>query len=717
MAARPSRTRGCSLPRPRRPAGAAPPSSPGPRRPRSWPAGPCGAWHPAPSAPRPSPLLTFLPFPFSVQNLGPEGETNPERAEPWRPYVPPMETRTHPEGDVAALAHTAKGTAKAGAAAILRLLTGSAAPLAGEGEGAAQGGAAEAAHAATAPSSASPPPTPAGLVKVRREAAAAQRGAEAAASAAAAAADEVAALEAAAVRVAGAGAGVAAATASAAPGKKGAPSAAPPSSGGFMSRWLAAGAAKPPAPAPSSGSRGGSPRRCKAPPALPSPAAGALLAANQAAAAARGAAASASAAAAVAAAAAASALASLSAAEGAAEAAACKGGSRSGGGGGGGGGGTGGPAGSITKAAVAALGPPPQSSPFSVGGGGSGCLADPAAVPHPGRPSSFLATAALTRPGGVIKCFPGASSNRVYSIAFHPTPHKLVAMAGGRFGQLTLWVPGDDAVGGGGGGGGGAAGAAAPAPAHGKRARSSGDGGEGGEGESEGEGEGGGGGGGGAMTELAVFDLHSEVIAAIAVPSAAPHNIFTASLDTTIRCLDAVTGVSYDIHEDPGKPAALCFECGGGGGWGGGHTFWVGNREGELYHLDTRLRSRGAGRGPGGTSGVLQAHTEGKKISTVCLQGGGAGGALLTASGDGTAKLWDARKLPRHSSGAGGKKPEPLATLQHGSTVCSAYFSPWGGHIASASNDDLVRVWDTAAVLRGELAPRHAIKHDMHTGA
>ena len=37
-----------------------------------------------------------------------------------------------------------------------------------------------------------------------------------------------------------------------------------------------------------------------------------------------------------------------------------------------------------------------------------------------------------------------------------------------------------------------------------------------------------------------MFDMHSEVIAAIAVPSAAPHNIFTASLDCTIRCLDAI---------------------------------------------------------------------------------------------------------------------------------------------------------------------------------
>jgi WD40 repeat protein len=352
-----------------------------------------------------------------------------------------------------------------------------------------------------------------------------------------------------------------------------------------------------------------------------------------------------------------------------------------------------------------------------VGGGGSGCLADPSATPAPGRAGALLGAAALTSSAGVIKCFSSGSSNRVYSIAFHPNAQKLVAMAGGRFGQLSLWAPGEEACGrGGGGSGGGNASAAAPS-AGAKRARSGGDGGS--EGEEEQEGEGGGSGGGGgddaALRELAVFDMHSEVIAAIAVPSAAPHNIFTASLDCTIRCLDAVAGISYDIHEDEGKPAALCFEHGSSDGWAGGHTFWVGNREGQLYHLDTRLRRRGAGRGPGGTSGVCQAHVEGKKITTVCLNPSGVG-TVLTASGDGTVKLWDARRLPRH--GARGKAtPEPLHTLEHGSTVCSAYFSPWGGHIASACNDDLIRVWDTTAVMSGSAAPKYAVKHDMHTGA
>ena len=76
-----------------------------------------------------------------------------------------------------------------------------------------------------------------------------------------------------------------------------------------------------------------------------------------------------------------------------------------------------------------------------MGGGGSGCLADPSATPAPGRAGALLGAAALTSSAGVIKCFPSGSSNRVYSIAFHPNAQKLVAMAGGRVGQLSLWAP------------------------------------------------------------------------------------------------------------------------------------------------------------------------------------------------------------------------------------------------------------------------------------
>ena len=227
-----------------------------------------------------------------------------------------------------------------------------------------------------------------------------------------------------------------------------------------------------------------------------------------------------------------------------------------------------------------------------------------------------------------------------------------------------------------------------------------------------------------------MFAHHSEVIAAIAIPAAAPNLIYTASLDCSVRCLDAAAGVSWEVvEEDEGKPAALCFDGGGAGGEGGGTSMWVGNRLGQVYHCDTRVKC-GSGGGAGGvrsirgsTGGLLQVHAEGKKITTVCLGPGGAGGAaspftLLTAGGDGLVRLWDTRRLPKGGSSTSKVREggTPIAELVHGSTVCSAYFSPLGTHIMSASANDYVRVWDTGRVTAGSLQPKHVLKHDMHTG-
>ncbi len=71
------------------------------------------------------------------------------------------------------------------------------------------------------------------------------------------------------------------------------------------------------------------------------------------------------------------------------------------------------------------------------------------------------------------------------------------------------------------------------------------------------------------------------------------------------------------------------------------------------------------------------------------------GERVVTASGDGTARVWDA---------ATGKE---LAVLRgHEGEVRSAQFSRMGQRVVTASWDDTARVWDAAtgeelAVLRG----------------
>ena len=71
------------------------------------------------------------------------------------------------------------------------------------------------------------------------------------------------------------------------------------------------------------------------------------------------------------------------------------------------------------------------------------------------------------------------------------------------------------------------------------------------------------------------------------------------------------------------------------------------------------------------------------------------GARIVTASDDGTARLWDA------ASGA------EIAVLRgHESVVWSAAFSPDGKRIVTASDDGTARLWDAndgaeIAVLRG----------------
>ena len=90
---------------------------------------------------------------------------------------------------------------------------------------------------------------------------------------------------------------------------------------------------------------------------------------------------------------------------------------------------------------------------------------------------------------------------------------------------------------------------------------------------------------------------------------------------------------------------------------------------------------------------VLKGH-EGPVVSAVFS---GDGSRILTASGDNTARLWDA-------------KGTELAVLKgHEGNVYSAVFSPDGSRILTASSDNTARLWDAKgtelAVLKGHEAP------------
>ena len=74
------------------------------------------------------------------------------------------------------------------------------------------------------------------------------------------------------------------------------------------------------------------------------------------------------------------------------------------------------------------------------------------------------------------------------------------------------------------------------------------------------------------------------------------------------------------------------------------------------------------------------------------------GGRVVTASEDNSARIWDA------ASGA------LIAALEHGDSVTSAAFSPDGGRVVTASADMTARIWDAAdgreiVTLKGHQGP------------
>lgn len=165
------------------------------------------------------------------------------------------------------------------------------------------------------------------------------------------------------------------------------------------------------------------------------------------------------------------------------------------------------------------------------------------------------------------------------------------------------------------------------------------------------------------------------------------------SYDGTIRCLDVTSRTSYLLHEDyDDVPSSIALETTSAGGAGGGdgsdeagHTMWIGSRSGTVYHLDTRLRNA--------KTSIFDAHV--KKITAVSLQSGGFN--LLTSGSDSYVRIFDARKLPRHTATGGHsshKPPKPLVELEHGQGVTGAAFSPTGRYIASVSNDNKIRVFE-----------------------
>ena len=347
------------------------------------------------------------------------------------------------------------------------------------------------------------------------------------------------------------------------------------------------------------------------------------------------------------------------------------------------------------------------------------------------RDPKSLTRLSVSSPGQVMKVTP----ERIFSVAFHPAEDRLIALAGDKHGRLGVWVPQADRPSAAPGSSSGSASAAGGGSGSArKRARKAaggdGDDDDGAEeeiassssaannDEEDGDDDDGG-------HTVALFHLHSSPISYVIVPPGAPHTVLTSSYDGSVRALDLNKGHSWcltTVGDDTTKGiSALAVDAVAPLGQDdSGVLLWCGSGEGAAYHVDSRT-------GVSDRAPHWQAHD--KKITAVSTLRGGH--ALLTSSSDGTVKIWDARKLPRHSdsdSGGhhhGGNKPHkasPIGTLKHGAAVSSAFFAHHGRHVVSTCNDNKLRVWDvTTSSSSSSASPVHdppvaVVFHDNHTG-
>ncbi|KAL0087998.1 WD40-repeat-containing domain protein [Phycomyces blakesleeanus] len=127
-----------------------------------------------------------------------------------------------------------------------------------------------------------------------------------------------------------------------------------------------------------------------------------------------------------------------------------------------------------------------------------------------------------------------------------------------------------------------------------------------------------------------------------------------------------------------------------------GHSAWLATSMGEIAHKDLRSNSK---------ISVYSLRT--KKIGTIDLNPVHEH-LLAIGSNDRTATVWDHRSFSTETDSI-----TPLHELEHGYAVTSAYWSPRGDRLATASYDDFIRLF----TLKNEDMTLHsAIPHNNHTG-
>jgi WD40 repeat protein len=277
-------------------------------------------------------------------------------------------------------------------------------------------------------------------------------------------------------------------------------------------------------------------------------------------------------------------------------------------------------------------------------------------------PCSFCATRALTLHSADIKLTP----ERIYALAFHPIHDKPIVLAGDKKGVMGVFD------------------ASQEKPSY----------------DDDDE---------DAHIPLPIvsaFEMHTRTISSIIVPQFDHNSVISASYDSTIRCLDLATQVSSQLWQPADDEQDLAITC-----------VDMSPEQKDVLVFSTM----------DGSVGRFDRRSK-EKAEIWSLTDNKIGGfslnpliphLLATASLDRTLKIWDLRMM----KGKGDMK-HPSLLGEHTSRLSVSHAS-WsrGGHIATSSYDDTVKIYDMSDAMKwkaghdiGDMEPVTTVRHNNQTG-
>lgn len=253
------------------------------------------------------------------------------------------------------------------------------------------------------------------------------------------------------------------------------------------------------------------------------------------------------------------------------------------------------------------------------------------------RPEDFETGLEIQNELSVVKVM----KERIYSVAVHPDPTKVLVAAGGKFGELSFLDATEYSH---------------PAGLSEKELPEAKE----------------------FKPKVFAFRPHTGSISNLRYNPFNSNQLISTSYDNIIRCLDITKGSFdelYNFGEDTGDViTGFDLDC-------TGNLFYMSDTDGIFRWTDRRM--------PESVVKELRLHE--KKIGgvSVCREGK----YLATASNDGTVGLWDLRKLQSSSTTTADTIPDAVHTMTFRRSVTSVYFNPQDSNkLLSTCYDDHVRV-------------------------